>query len=817
MSDVLIAFSAIALLCTSSIAGAAPQTTPNIVVLMADDLGYADLGCYGAPLIATPRIDAMAAEGVKLTSFYVQPSCSPTRAAILTGSHPARVGVPQALAQWSEVGLSGDETTIAEVVAAAGYRTGYFGKWHVGDSPDQLPAAQGFQDVLVNPWGHLSIPGAYVDSQSPDWEWNPDARFDTQRFTDRALDFINAAAAADEPFLCMLSYNAPHFPALVSPAFEGISADGREYGDAVEEIDNSVGTLLGKIDVLGIAENTLVIFLSDNGPALSQGSYQAGSAGALRDGKGTTFEGGVRVPFIARWAGTLPAGLVIDEPAADVDFMPTITALAGGTLPATTLDGEDMLPVLSGTGGTPGRPFYYLYRNVVEGVRVDQHKLHLGALYDLSMDEGETLDLSSTDPTTTAFLASLIADRQLSLANDSRPAGDSSRIVADWRTDVGLSSSSPLTDGQMWRENARPFRRWRVVDQDPVADLELVPRVGPAPGNVANLALRQATPGANVRLETDALQMSPNPSGADSDFTVELWTRSIDIDPLQPIVLVDVGDGSAGFSITVGDGGLMGDDAAPGRADDVRIRIGGAMSPASATLTHDLPNSWTDGVVHVTFTFDPAGDLVLYLQGLEVQRIPMAAPGALWGATNPWSLMGRDGALGGDGGAGDLPFPALGGHGELSGIGVRDRAFFSPEVERRYCRNFNYPYCTGRTNSAGTRGELHLTGSFRLEDDALTVSVAGLPEGTFGYLVGSATQARGAISNGYVCVNNPIYRLAGQVPQADAAGGASYVLDRALAPAALGLTGTTALNFQFWYRDGPDSNFTNAQFVLFCP
>ena len=813
---------AIALLSTTlgspTLAANSPQGTgPNIVVLIADDMGYADLGCYGAPLISTPRIDGMAAEGVKLTSFYVQPSCSPTRAAILTGSTPARVGVPQALAQWSEVGLSGSETTIAEVVAAVGYRTGYFGKWHVGDSPDQLPGAQGFQEVLANPWGHLANPSAYLDSQSAVWEWNPDARFDTQRFTDRAVDFMTAAASADEPFLCLLSYNAPHFPALVSPTFEGISADGREYGDAVEEIDNSVGTLLDTIDLLGIGQDTLVIFLSDNGPALSQGEYQAGSAGPLRGGKNSTFEGGVRVPFIARWTGMLPPNTVIDEPAADVDFMPTIAALSGGAVPPVTLDGEDMLPVLTGHGGTPDRPFYLLKNGVVEGVRVGQFKLHLGALYDLSLDPGESLDLASADPTTAALLASLISDYEQDLASDSRPAGLSTRIVADWRTDFALPGQSPLLDGQRWRENARPFRPWTVVDQDSSADLEVVPRVGPAPANVSTLSLRLATPGSSVRLESTALAMSPDPTGADSAFTVELWTRSIEAEPLQPIVLVDVGDSDAGFSITVGDGALLGDDAGAGRADDIRIRVGGALSPASTTLTHDLPNTWTDQAVHVAATFDPSGDLVLYLQGIEVQRIPMAAPGALWGAAEPWSLMGRDGPLGGDGGAGDLPFPALGGLGELTGIGVRDRAFYSAEVERRYCRNFNYRYCTGRVNSAGTRGELNLSGSFFLEDEALNVRVDGLPVGTFGYLIASATQARGPISNGFVCINNPIYRLAGQVPLSDASGSASFTLDRALAPIPLGLEGSAALNFQFWYRDGPASNFTNAQFALFCP
>ena len=223
---------------------------PNVVVLLADDLGFGDLSCYGAPLISTPRLDQMAAEGARVGTFYVQPRCSPTRAALMTGLTPQRLGIYSALSQWSEYGMSSSEVTVAEVMRGAGYRTGYFGKWHLGDSPDQLPGGQGFDDVLSSPWGHLAEPNAYVDSRSADWEWEPDARMSTARYTARTLEFIDQAAADEVPFLAFLAYSTPHVPAVSSPAFDGVSADGREYGDAVEELDHSVGQVLDLLDSL---------------------------------------------------------------------------------------------------------------------------------------------------------------------------------------------------------------------------------------------------------------------------------------------------------------------------------------------------------------------------------------------------------------------------------------------------------------------------------------------------------------------------------------------------------------------------------------
>ncbi len=809
----------VALLCLAAAQEAPARPTqsaqPNVVILIADDLGYADLGCYGAPLIATPRLDGMAADGAKLTSFYVQPSCSPTRAAILTGSHPQRVGVPLPVGQWGETGLNGVETTIAEMMRAEGYATGYFGKWHLGDSPDQLPKAQGFDDVLANPWGHLADPSAYIDSQASVWEWEPDQRFDTQRFTERTLSFIDSAVAAQEPFLCILSYNAPHFPASASPAFEGISADGREYGDSVEEIDASVGSVLDRIDSLGIGEDTLVVFLSDNGPFLSSGSYQAGSAGELRGSKASTFEGGMRVPFIARWTNKIPAGSVIDDIAAGLDFMPTLAGISGGTLPAVTLDGEDMMPVLLGQGAAPNRALYYVYNGTVNGVRVGPWKLHEGELYNLVMDPGETVDLAATDPSLVASFQAMIDGYAQSLGSDSRPAGLRSHVVSDWGASAGFSGGSPLEDGDTWREGTQPFRRWVVNDSDATADFVRRPRVGPAPTDVPNSVLRQSTPNADLYLSSTTVQL---PEGG--PFTVELWSRSTESSPSTPIVLLDVGDENAGLSITVGDGGRLGDDAAPGRADDLRVRLGGQLSLASTTLTVDLPNDWTDQVLQIAVTYEPGGDLILYVQSLEAGRVSGETgelTGVLWGAQAEWTLFGRQGQLGGDGGSGERPFPAVSGLGDLASFGLRDRALTRSEVQRLYSRMYQYDYCAGRTNSVGKRGDLEMFGSFLLTDEALSIRVTELPAATFGFLVSSSIQARAPVSNGFICINNPIFRLAGQVPLTDMDGTAGFVVDRSLAPPQLGLEGAASLNFQFWYRDGAGSNFTNAVNVSFSP
>jgi len=791
----------------------AQGSQPNVVVLLADDLGYGDLGCYGAPLIATPRLDAMANEGVRMNSFYVQPRCSPTRAALLTGLTPQRLGIFTALSQWSEYGLSSAETTVAELMAGAGYRTGYFGKWHLGDSPSQLPGGQGFTHYLTSPWGHLAEPNAYVDSERAEWEWEPDARMSTARYTARTLDFIRDSNEVENPFFAVLAYSTPHVPAIASPAFDGVSADGREYGDAVEELDHSVGQVLDLLDALEISDETLVIFLSDNGPAGPANPYQAGSTGGLRGAKGSTLEGGIRVPFIAQWPTRIPPGLTLNDLGADVDLTPTILEAAGITAPPQlTFDGVSLLSTI--TGGPPAlaRPLFRGAGNSIDAIRYGQWKLRQGELYNLLTDPTESTDVASQYAGIVALLQSDLDNFRANVSTNARSPEPRSTFIASWSPDLGLQSQGALSLGQLWNSPQQPYPTWEVIDLDPAADFEVVPRTGPGPSDLSPTVIRAGSPSTQLRLTRRGL-----PVDARRAFSVALWTRSIEAQPQTELVLLDAGDASEGLSITVGDGGVLGDDGAASLADDLRVRLRGAQSGQSTTATVDLPGSWTDELVHVLVTYDEASDLVIYVQGSEVVRVP-ARSGEIGNLdTEDWSLFGRVGALGGAGGQGPGPFNANSCIGELGGVTIQSRAMFRQEVERDLCRHVKYSYCSSRLNSVGEFAELDLAGRFFLEADDLRIRVRNIPAGTFGFLLASQGQRRLPVASGYVCVDSPLFRISNQISQADATGAVDYTLDPQLAPPALDLQNAQFMNFQYWYRDGGASNFTNAVNVIFCP
>ncbi len=811
----------VSLFCLAGIAVASPPSSlpptegmqPNVVILLADDLGYGDLSCYGAPLIDTPRLDAMANEGVRMNSFYVQPRCSPTRAALLTGLTPQRLGIFTALSQWSEYGMSSAETTIAELMAGAGYRTGYFGKWHLGDSPAQLPGGQGFSHYLTSPWGHLAQPNAYVDSESPEWEWEPDARMSTARFTARTLDFIRAADEAESPFFAVLAYSTPHVPAIASPAFDGVSADGREYGDAVEELDHSAGQVLDLLDELELSEQTLVIFLSDNGPAGAANPYQAGSSGGLRGAKGSTFEGGIRVPFIAKWPTRIPPGLTLNDLGADVDLTPTILEAANITAPPQlALDGVSLLSTI--TGGPPAlaRPLFRGAGSSIDAIRYGQWKLRQGELYNLLSDPTESTDLAGQFPGIVALLQSDLDNFRANVSTNARSPEPRSTFIATWNPSLGLQSQGPLSLGQLWNTPQVPFPTWEVIDLDANADFEVVPRTGGGPSDLSPTVIRAGTASSQLRLTRSGL-----PVDARRAFSVGLWTRSIEALPQEELVLLDVGDASEGLSITVGDGGITGDDATANVADDLRVRLRGAQSGQSTTATVDLPGSWSDELVHLMVTYDAAGDLVVYLQGSEAARVP-AQSGLIGNLdTEAWNLFGRVGALGAAGGQGPGPFNAQSCVGELGGVTIQSRSMFRQEVERNLCRHVKYSYCSARLNTVGEFAELDLTGRFFLDAEDLRVRVRNIPSGTFGFLLASRSQRRLPVASGYVCLDSPLYRISNQISQADAAGSVDYTLDPQLAPPALDLQNATFLNFQYWYRDGGASNFTNAVNVIFCP
>ncbi|MEL6671999.1 MAG: sulfatase [Bacteroidota bacterium] len=352
---------------------------PNFVIIFTDDQGYQDVGCYGSPDIETPHLDQMAQEGARFPQFYVsQGVCSASRASLLTGCYANRVGVHGAYFPKAKSGLAPEEMTLAEMLKPLGYRTGIFGKWHLGDHPDLLPTAQGFDEYLGIPYSNDMWPSHPANDQF-NFDFLPliegqkvidsittDQSHLTTLFTERAVNFIRKNKAA--PFFLYVPHCMPHVPLFVSEKNADSSARGL-YGDVIQEIDWSVGQILQTLKAEGLDEHTMVIFASDNGPWLNYGNH-SGSALPLREGKGTSLEGGVRVPCIMRWPGKIQAGTEIPAPAMTIDILPTLAGLAGAALPDRKVDGGDIWPLLSGqTTESPHESFaFYYHRNHLQGV-----------------------------------------------------------------------------------------------------------------------------------------------------------------------------------------------------------------------------------------------------------------------------------------------------------------------------------------------------------------------------------------------------------------------------------------------------------------
>jgi len=321
---------------------AAPTRPPNIVLIYCDDLGYGDFGCYGSK-IRTPNIDRMASEGVRFTNFYsANPVCSPSRAALLTGRYPTRVGVPHVLFPNDKTGLPDSETTIAQMLKPKGYKTMCVGKWHLGHLPEFLPTSRGFDEYYGIPHSNDMNPRVLLHATPAGVETVEEtATLETltPRYTEQAVRFIERSK--DSPFFLYLPHTYPHIPLGASPRFRGKSPLGL-YGDVIEELDWSVGEVLACIKRNGLDGNTLVMLSSDNGP------WYQGSPGRLRGRKGMTYEGGVRVPFIARFPGRIPKGITCTGVAATLDVLPTIAQLTGAPLPRNPLDGIDIWPLLTG-------------------------------------------------------------------------------------------------------------------------------------------------------------------------------------------------------------------------------------------------------------------------------------------------------------------------------------------------------------------------------------------------------------------------------------------------------------------------------------
>ncbi|WP_090156259.1 sulfatase family protein [Dyadobacter soli] len=351
------------------------QRKPNIVVILADDLGYGDIGTFGATDIRTPNIDGLAAKGIKLTSFYSSsPVCSPTRAALITGRYPRRLGIDHVFFPESFTGIPSEEVTIAEALKGNGYRTAIFGKWHLGHHRQFLPLQNGFDEYYGIPYSNDMMGVAYLRGNDVD-SIKVNQKYITQTYTKEAVRFIGQNK--DKPFFLYITHNMPHVPIYASPKFEGKSKRGL-YGDVIEELDWSVGEVVNALKKNGLEENTLVVFTSDNGPWLIF-DVEGGSAGPLRQGKGTTFEGGQRVPTVAYWPGKIKPGTVYDDLASHLDLYPTIISLTGSQKTQTKkpLDGEDISPVFFGAGKRKGDEFAYYSNGIIEAYRKGDWKIRL--------------------------------------------------------------------------------------------------------------------------------------------------------------------------------------------------------------------------------------------------------------------------------------------------------------------------------------------------------------------------------------------------------------------------------------------------------
>ena len=475
----LVVTALLVLSCGPSSREARPDSRPpNFVVIFIDDMGYGDIGPFGSTLNRTPNLDSMAAEGMKLTSFYAAPVCTPSRASLMTGSYPIRNGLQTGswhgvLMPGDEHGIHPEEITIAELLQERGYATACIGKWHLGDQPPFLPTRNGFDYYYGLPYSNDMNPGAPRNIRNHPplpllrgeklrgeevLQEVKDQSFLTGAYTKEAVQFIEEHR--DEPFFVYLPHSMVHVPLYAGEAFRGKSNNGI-LGDAIEELDWSVGEILGKLRELGLDDNTLVIFTSDNGPA-------RGSAGPLRGRKGSTYEGGMREPTIAWAPGMIPPGSSYDGVTSTMDLLPTLAALAGAEVPSgRVIDGHDISAILGGeTGRESPYEFFYYYRGYeLRAVRGGDWKLHTtGELYDLGNDIAEANEVSGEHAEIVAKLQAALetalvelgdgpswpGDREVRIGANVRPVGkvESPRFLIPRRGQTGEAAHAPVIKGK---------------------------------------------------------------------------------------------------------------------------------------------------------------------------------------------------------------------------------------------------------------------------------------------------------------------------------------------------------------------------------
>jgi len=457
------------------LSGRAAERPPNFVIVFIDDMGYADIGPFGAKGYETPNLDRMAQEGRQFTDFYVtQAVCSASRAGLMTGCYNVRVGILGALAHRTNHGINATEMTLAEVVKQKGYATACYGKWHLGHHPKFLPTNNGFDDYLGLPYSndmwpfHPTAGDRFCDLPLIEGTRVIDANVTgedqnqlTTMYTERAVGFIEKNK--DRPFLVYVPHSMVHVPLYVSDKFRGKTERGL-FGDVVSEVDWSVGQILDTLRKHQLDKNTMVIFTADNGPWLSYGDH-AGSALPLREGKGTMFDGGCREPTLMWWPGRIPAGTVCREPAMTIDVLPTIAHLVGAKLPDHTIDGKNIWPLIAGEPGakSPHEAYFFYYGRQLQAVRMGKWKLHFPhkyrtlagrpggtggtpvpyeqaeiglALFDLENDVAETTDVAAEHPDVVAAIQKL-ADRMRAELGDSATKQKGSGVREPGRLEEG--------------------------------------------------------------------------------------------------------------------------------------------------------------------------------------------------------------------------------------------------------------------------------------------------------------------------------------------------------------------------------------------